>query len=98
MMQIAQLLAEDTAIKEKILGNKDKVFFPNFGSGDNILKEGISIDRVAFTIPGTDFDIYWYGFLICIGLLLAMVYGFKRMKSVGIDPDRATDSVIAVFL
>lgn len=98
MMQIAQLLAEDTAIKEKILGNKDKVFFPNFGSGDNILKEGISIDRVAFTIPGTDFDIYWYGFLICIGLLLAMVYGFKRMKSVGIDPDRATDSVIAGFL
>lgn len=92
-----QLFADSTAndvIREKLLTNPDKVYFPNFGSGDNILKEGISIDRVLFTIPGTDFKIYWYGFLITIGILLAMIYGFRRMKSVGIDPDRATDAVI----
>ena len=45
-------------------------------------------------MPGTNFKIYWYGFLITIGILLAMIYGFRRMKTVGIDPDRATDSVI----
>lgn len=98
MFQTVRQLAEVSGIKEKILQNRDKVYFPNFGEGDNILKEGISIDRVAFTIPGTDFEIYWYGFLICIGMLLAMIYGFKKMKSAGIDPDRATDAVIAGFI
>ena len=47
-----------------------------------------------FTIPGTNFAVYWYGFLIALGILLAMIYGFKKMRSFGIDPDRATDSVI----
>lgn len=96
-MICSQILADSSAndaIREKLLTNPDKVYFPNFGSGDNILKEGISIDRVLFTIPGTDIKIYWYGFLITIGILLAMIYGFRKMKSVGIDPDRATDAVI----
>ena len=97
MTQFLQLLSdvtENDAVRQKLIENKDKVYFPNFGSGDNILKEGISINRVMFTIPGTDIQIYWYGFLIAIGILLAMIYGFRKMKSVGIDPDRATDAVI----
>ena len=77
--------------------NPQKVFFPNFGGGDNIFREGITIDRVMFTIPGTDFKVYWYGFLIAVGLLLAMFYGFRKMRSVGVDPDKATDGVIAGF-
>lgn len=96
MTQIVQFLAKDVSgeMQQKILENPDKVYFPNFGSGNNIFKEGFSLDRVIFKIPGTDFEIYWYGFLIALGIILAMVYGFKRMKSVGIDPDRATDAVI----
>ena len=82
------------AIREKLREFPNRVYFPNFGKGDNIFKEGIDIDRVLFTVPGTNFKIYWYGFLITIGILLAMIYGFRRMKTVGIDPDRATDSVI----
>lgn len=78
--------------------NPDKIYFPFFGEGDNILKNGFKLDRVMFTIPGTNFEIYWYGFMIAVGLLLAMIYGFRRMKSVGIDPDRATDAVIGGFL
>lgn len=79
---------------ETIRQNPDKLYFPFFGSGDNILKNGFTINRVMFTIPGTDFQIYWYGFLIALGIILAMVYGFKKMKTVGIDPDRATDAII----
>lgn len=96
MTQIISLLAKEVSkeMQEKILDNPDKVYFPNFGSGDNIFKEGFSLDRMMFKIPGTDFAIYWYGFLIAIGILLAMIYGFKRMKTVGCDPDRATDAVI----
>lgn len=81
-------------MRETIMNNPDKVYFPNLGDGDNIFKRGFSIDRVMFKVPGTDFSIYWYGFLIALGIFLAMLYGFKRMKTVGIDPDRATDSVI----
>ncbi|WP_294476202.1 prolipoprotein diacylglyceryl transferase [uncultured Ruminococcus sp.] len=96
VMTALTALAEDTAaVREKLRANPDKVYFPNFGGGDNILKEGISIDRVAFTVPGVNFTVYWYGLLIGIGMLLAIIYGFKKMRSCGIDPDRATDSVIS---
>lgn len=78
--------------------NPDKIYFPFFGEGNNILKNGFKLDRVMFTIPGTDFQIYWYGFLIALGLLLALIYGFKKMSKVGIDPDRATDAVIGGFI
>ena len=96
MTQIMTMLATDVSdeIRENLIDNHDKVCFPNFGDGDNILKRGFSLDRVMFKIPGTNFEIYWYGFLIALGILLAMIYGFKKMKSVGIDPDRATDAVI----
>ena len=96
MIQIMTMLATDVSdeIRENLIDNHDKVCFPNFGDGDNILKRGFSLDRVMFKIPGTNFEIYWYGFLIALGILLAMIYGFKKMKSVGIDPDRATDAVI----
>ncbi|MBQ8781039.1 MAG: prolipoprotein diacylglyceryl transferase [Oscillospiraceae bacterium] len=50
----------------------------------------------AFTIFG--FEIKWYGLLIGLGLLLALIYCFKRMKSVGIEDGRATDVVFFAFL
>ena len=83
-MTALQFLADSTAndaIREKLREFPNRVYFPNFGKGDNIFKEGIDIDRVLFTVPGTNFKIYWYGFLITIGILLAMIYGFRRMKT-----------------
>ena len=98
MIQFAQTMADSAETMWKTLeDNPDKVYFPNFGDGDNVLKSGIDIDRVMFTIPGTNFKIYWYGFLIAVGIVLALIYGFKRMKKAGIDPDRATDAVIGGF-
>lgn len=98
MMQLTQVLSEQyDSVWEKLSENPDRVYFPNFGDGDNVLKTGIDIDKVLFTVPGTNFKIYWYGFLIAIGMILAMIYGFKKMKRCGIDPDRATDAVIGGF-
>lgn len=96
IIYLAEKISEE--LEEKIRQNPDKVYFPNFGDSDNIFRQGITVNRVFFTIPGTDFRIYWYGFLIAVGILLAMLYGFKRMRSAGIDPDRATDAVIAGFI
>ena len=98
MIQLAHLMSEEyDTVLEKLNDHPNRVYFPNFGDGDNVLKSGIDVDRVMFTVPGTNFKIYWYGFLIALGIVLAMIYGFKKMKSAGIDPDRATDAVIGGF-
>ena len=98
MLQAVQLLTEQyDSMWEKLADRPNRVYFPNFGDGDNALKSGIDIDRVMFKIPGTNFQIYWYGFLIAVGIILAMIYGFKKMKKAGVDPDRATDAVIGGF-
>lgn len=50
------------------------------------------IDPTAFTIGGV--EVKWYGIIIAIGLALAVLYCFPRMKRFGIDPDRAVDAVL----
>lgn len=50
----------------------------------------------AFTVFGL--TLKWYGILIMLGLLLAVIYCFKRMRSFGIDDDRANDAVFAGFI
>lgn len=50
------------------------------------------INPTAFTIFGL--DIQWYGIIITLGLILAILYVFPRMKRFGIDSDRAVDAVI----
>ena len=50
------------------------------------------INPTAFTIFGL--DIQWYGIIITLGLILAIIYVFPRMKRFGIDSDRAVDAVI----
>ena len=37
------------------------------------------------------FEIYWYGVIIAIGVLLAISYGLKRAQDFDIDPDRMVD-------
>ena len=87
------LLAKTVTNISEIEQNPDKVYFPFLG-GDNIFTNEFRLNNEMFTIPGTNFAVYWYGFLIALGILLAMIYGFKKMRSFGIDPDRATDAVI----
>lgn len=53
------------------------------------------INRVAFTLPiGDGWPIYWYGILIAIGFLLALIYCLKRARPLGVDPDRMIDVVL----
>lgn len=62
-----------------------EIVFPRLGIDINVKSE-------AFTIFGM--TITWYGIIIVTGMLLAMIYGFRQMRRVGIDPDRAIDAVI----
>ncbi len=57
------------------------------------------IDPVAFTIPiGDGYPIYWYAIIIAAGMLLAMLYCFKRAPKFGVDTDKMYDVVIVSFI
>ncbi len=53
----------------------------------------LTVNSEAFNIFG--FSVKWYGVMIAIGLLLAMLYCFSRTKKFGIETDRLVDAVIA---
>ncbi len=65
--------------------NMNQIVFPKLGLE-------LTVDSVACSLFGV--EVKWYGIIITVGLLLAMWYGFSRMRSFGIDPDRAIDGVI----
>lgn len=70
---------------EHYLSNGNIIGFPKLGIEFNI-------DSTAFSIFG--FDIKWYGVIIAFGMLLAMIYCFKRVKEFGLDSDRVIDVVL----
>ena len=67
--------------------------FPNLG-----WKFEISPD----VFPNSGFSIKWYGLLIAIGFLLAILYGLRRADQFGVNQDRVIDvampTVVLAFL
>ena len=51
-----------------------------------------SFSRVAFEIGG--FQIYWYGILIAMGFMLAIIYAFRRASYFGIKQDPMIDVIL----
>ena len=68
---------------------QNEIVFPKLGLDFHVNSD-------AFTAFG--FTVTWYGVLIAAGMLLAMLYGFSRMRKFGLDPDRAIDGVIGGVL
>ena len=67
--------------------HEDPIIFPGLG--------GLNISPPSgFKIPGTDFTIYFYGVIIALGLILAVVYGLKRSRQFGIKQDDILDGVL----
>ena len=62
------------------------VYFPNLGWS-------FDLNPIAFSIGNLTFR--WYGVLIAIGFLLALLYAFARIKEFGLDADRAIDVILA---
>lgn len=65
--------------------DENQIVFPKLGID-------LTINDKAFTIFGI--DIMWYSLLITTGIILALIYGFSRMKKYGIDPDRGFDVIM----
>ncbi len=51
-----------------------------------------AIDRVAFQVFGI--PVYWYGILISLGLMLAVLYGIPRTKQVGLNQDDVFNMIL----
>ena len=69
----------------QMITNYNEIQFPKLGWE-------FEINPTAFTIGGI--AIQWYGIFIALGLALAVLYCFPRMKRFGIDADRAIDAVL----
>ncbi len=55
----------------------------------------IDVNPVAFSLPfNGGWNVYWYGIIITLGFLAAVIYGMKRAKSFGIDPDKLLTAII----
>lgn len=54
----------------------------------------LTIKPIAFTIPFIDWPIYWYGIIIAIGFLLAIIYGMKNANRFNVNIDKMLDVVI----
>ena len=52
----------------------------------------LTINRVAFSIG--NFSVYWYGILIALGMLLAVLYAYFNAKYFGVDRDKLFDCII----
>lgn len=64
--------------------------FPGFGWRFN-LSDG-------FDLFGTGITIKWYGVLIAIGFLLAVIYGLKRAADFEVNPDKMIDATLVCTL
>ena len=63
----------------------NEITFPKLGID-------LHVNSTAFSIGGL--DIQWYGILITLGLVLAMIYAFTQVKKYGLHPDRVLDCII----
>lgn len=61
------------------------LYFPALGIKFNL-------NRVAFSIG--EMNIYWYGIIIAVGVILAVAYAMKKARKVGVHPDRFVDVLI----
>lgn len=68
----------------------ETVEFPNLFSGD------IQVNRVAFRL--FNIDIYWYGILIAVGVVLGFAYAMKRSKKVGLISDNVFDTAFIAII
>ena len=55
-----------------------------------------SVNPVAFSFFGL-WDVYWYGIIITVGVMLAFLYGMKNGDRFGIKPDHIFNSFLVVL-
>ena len=74
-----------------IMGEMPEIWFPNLGIK---IKE---LNNVAFTVFGL--NVYWYGVIIGLGIIISLVLAVKEAKRTGQNPDNYMDfTMIAIVI
>ena len=55
-------------------------------------------DPVAFTIPGIEHPVYWYGLMVTLGTLLGAFIADREARRRGHNPDRVWDALILIMI
>ena len=55
----------------------------------------LNVDRIAFTVKG--YDVYWYGFIICAAIILAVLVASFYAKKKGYGSDIALNIALVVL-
>lgn len=66
----------------------DKITFPNLG--------GFSVNPSSTAFSIGNFSIAWYGVIIALGFLIAVLYGLKRSREFGLTQDNILDLLLVV--
>lgn len=84
---LCMLRADSPSVSELGYENLDyhEIVFPKLGLD-------FDINPTAFSIFGL--DIQWYGIIISLGVLLALIFGTKHFRKVGLDYIRCWDVVL----
>ncbi len=54
-----------------------------------------TVNPIAFTLPiGNGWSVYWYGIVIALGFLAAVIYGYFMAKRLDINLDRMLDVIL----
>ena len=56
-----------------------------------------NINPVAFTVPGINWDVYWYGILIAFGFLCAVISAYINAKKVNLNFDKIITAIYVVL-
>lgn len=57
----------------------------------------LSLKPIAFTLPfAGGWNVYWYGIIIAVGFLAALIYGMKNAERFNLNSDRMLDVIIVV--
>ncbi len=76
----------DTAATALLAGDGEQfIAFPNLG---------IKFSNLSRYFKIGNFEIHWYGVIICAGLILSMVLAMRRAKSYGIKKDDLLDYIL----
>ena len=62
------------------------ISFPGLGIGE------FTLDRIALSFG--PFTVYWYGIIICIGIVLGFLTAYLRMKKIGVSSSDLADIVL----
>ena len=65
------------------------IAFPKLGN--------IAFDLNTVALELGSLTIHWYGVIICLGFILAGVYGYRRCRKFGTTPDDITDFLICLI-